>query len=67
MDSQQPSYPKAKGKGFFGIIAGTLIGFFAGVYVGFHPQWIPIKGVGPADDSTPTMPAPASQPTTRDH
>ena len=39
--------PATKGVSVLGALAGMLITFIGGVYVGLHPSWIPIKGVGP--------------------
>jgi hypothetical protein len=67
MDSAQPPQKCSNFMGLLGTILGILIGFLGGVYVGLHPQWIPIKGIGTTDESSQpvVMPAPASQPTTQ--
>ena len=54
METAQPQRKNANGMSIFSTIVGTLIGFLAGIYIGVHPQWIPVKGIVPADDSTDT-------------
>jgi len=60
---------KKRGVGILTALAGMLITFLAGVYVGLHPAWIPIRtGATPQDFSSPMiLPAgattePATQP-----
>lgn len=67
MDTAQPQAAKCtrcKNMGIFSTIVGTLIGFFAGIYIGIHPQWIPVRGIGPAEDTTETQTKPMFGPTT---
>ena len=39
----------------FTSLAGMLITFLAGIYVGLHPTWIPIK-LGASSDDNPNLP-----------
>jgi hypothetical protein len=55
--------PATKGVSVLGALAGMLITFIGGVYVGLHPSWIPIKGVGPsAGDTGPMKATPSTGP-----
>ena len=59
--------PVRKGVSVIGALAGMLITFIGGIYVGLHPAWIPIKGVGPsAGDTGPAKTSPATAPTQTD-
>jgi hypothetical protein len=79
MESTTQPPARSPGVSYIGAFAGMLVTFVAGVYVGLHPSWIPIKGNGANEMGTPlkvgspavitpdhAMPAtmPATMPTT---
>jgi hypothetical protein len=47
-----------------GALAGMVVTFLLGVYVGVHPTWLPIKSSSVSDFSTPLKTPPATQPAT---
>lgn len=54
---EQPGYRI----GILGAIAGMVVTFLLGVYVGLHPAWIPIKTSSMPDNGQPVkLPEPKS-------
>jgi hypothetical protein len=42
--------------GIFGALAGMVVTFLLGVYVGLHPMWIPMKTSSVGDNGAPVKP-----------
>ena len=53
METNPPSEKQGKRIGLFTAVIGMTLTFFLGVYVGFHPNWIPIKGTTIEDFAAP--------------
>jgi hypothetical protein len=57
---------RKSGVGVFTALAGMLVTFLAGIYVGLHPGWIPVKTSWYPDVGEPVAIPPASSaPTTQ--
>jgi hypothetical protein len=57
---------QGSGISVFAALAGMLVTFLAGVFVGLHPTWIPIKTSSYPDVSQPVvLPPPSASPTTQ--
>jgi hypothetical protein len=52
MESSPTPHAPRGGVSLVGALGGMLITFLIGVYVGIHPNWIPIKTTPESNDST---------------
>jgi hypothetical protein len=66
MDTSSLPDKRAKRIGVLPALIGMVITFLVGVYVGLHPNWVPIKGTTMEDFSKPigrsAPPPPGTQP-----
>jgi hypothetical protein len=61
-----PQGKQKSGVSVFAALAGMLVTFLAGVFVGLHPTWIPIKTSSYPDVSQPVaLPSSPTSPTTQ--
>lgn len=57
-----PTIRRSGSVSWIGAIAGMLVTFLIGIYVGLHPAWIPLKGNTPSVNNP--IPAGTPAPTT---
>ena len=60
METAQPKKQSGLSISIWGALAGMVVTFLLGIYVGFHPNWIPVRGAGEDNFAAPAkiaMPA----------
>jgi hypothetical protein len=73
MESQQQQSSSRKGFGGVTVLALIILAFGGGVYVGLHPQWVPLKtsnnpdlsGMSTRNSSVDDHSMPATLPSTK--
>ncbi len=66
MESQQQQSPGGKGFSGYSVLVLVLIAFGLGVFVGFHPLWIPLH-TGASGDQGVVLPTGNRSATADDH